>query len=143
MAVARARGPADAVEAQWRVLSLRWGWMREWHESERPGVPYPRVVELIEAAGAEPGLRRLFPFTSHYNLTFSSCIEHPYAVRVPFVEPLRDGRFRVRRRGSGGLVIGETDTAQEAVALVMAHFPDDLRPAVAGTADDLDVGGAH
>jgi hypothetical protein len=58
---------------------------------------------------------------------------------VPFIEPLRDGRFRVSGPG-GPTVIGEADTAQAAIALVVSHLPTDIRPAVAGTAVDIDEG---
>lgn len=105
------------------------------------GPAFPGILPLLAAAGAEPRLRRLYPFTSHFTLVFSSCTRYPYLVEAPAVEPLHDGRFRVHGAGGGGggggAVIGETDTAEEAVALVMAHLPDDLGPAVAGTADDL------
>ncbi|GCD92552.1 hypothetical protein EHYA_00190 [Embleya hyalina] len=115
---------------------MSWGWMRRRHEVDWPGMPYPRTVELLEAAAAEPALRQLFPFTSHWNLHFSSCTQFPYVVRVPFVEPLRDGRFRIRERGTG-TEFDEVDSAAEAVAVVLAHAPADLGPAVAGNASDL------
>ncbi|MFE9463878.1 DUF6193 family natural product biosynthesis protein [Streptomyces virginiae] len=96
----------------------------------RPDRPYPPVVPLLEAAYAHPRLRRLFPFTSHYSLNLSSCTEHPYLVQVPSVDPMADGRFRVRSVRSAH-VIGWADTAGEAVALVAAHIPPGLGPAVA------------
>ncbi|MEU4358660.1 DUF6193 family natural product biosynthesis protein [Streptomyces virginiae] len=95
-----------------------------------PDRPYPSVVPLLEAAYAHPRLRRLFPFTSHYSLNLSSCTEHPCLVQVPSVDPMADGRFRVRSVRSAH-VIGWADTAGEAVALVAAHIPPGLGPAVA------------
>ncbi|MGW9210982.1 DUF6193 family natural product biosynthesis protein [Embleya sp. NPDC055664] len=128
LAAAHERGPAAAVEVKWQRLMLSWQWMRERHEILRPTRPYPGIVPLLEAAFAEPGLRQLFPFTSHHTLCFSSSTEYPYVPRVPCVDPLSDGRFRVRRPRSS-TVIGFADTAEEAVALVTAHFPAALEPA--------------
>ncbi|MFE5325390.1 DUF6193 family natural product biosynthesis protein [Embleya sp. NPDC056575] len=81
-------------------------------------------------------LRRLYPFTSHATLCVSSCTRYPYAIAAPPVDPLHDGRFRVRVPRSRD-VIGVTDTAEEAIALVLDHLSADIGPAVAGTADDL------
>lgn len=80
------------------------------------------VLDLIEAAAAQPGLRRLYPFTSKWTLWFSARTSHPFEVELPAVEPLRDGRFCVRSP-SLKAVIGEADTAEEAIALVVARIP--------------------
>ncbi|MCX4422160.1 MULTISPECIES: DUF6193 family natural product biosynthesis protein [Streptomyces] len=136
VAAARRRGPADGVEARWRQLAPAWQWRRERQEFLRPGVGYPGIVDLIEAAGAERTLRQLYPYNSHFALHLSSCTRYPYVLRVPSVLPRYDGRFRVFVPRVGTL-LGETDTAEAAVALVVAHLPAGLGPAVAGSADDL------
>ncbi|MFF4726107.1 DUF6193 family natural product biosynthesis protein [Streptomyces mirabilis] len=136
VAAAHRRGPADAVEARWRQLALAWQWRRERQEVLRPGVGYPGIVHLVEVAHAERTLRQLYPYTSHFALHLSSCTRYPYALRVPSVLPRDDGRFQVFVPRAGTL-LGETDTAEAAVALVVAHLPAGLGPAVAGTADDL------
>ncbi|MFF2509692.1 DUF6193 family natural product biosynthesis protein [Streptomyces sp. NPDC058086] len=133
---AHRRGPADVVEARWRQLALAWQWRRERQEILRPGVGYPGIVHLIEVAHAERTLRQLYPYNSHFALHLSSCTRYPYALRVPSVLPRHDGSFRVFV-ARGGPLLGETDTAEAAVALVVAHLPARLGPAVAGTADDL------
>ncbi|MFD6996242.1 DUF6193 family natural product biosynthesis protein [Streptomyces mirabilis] len=136
VAAARRRGPPDVVEAGWRQLALAWQWRRERQEVLRPGVGYPGIVHLIEVARAERALRQLYPYTSHFALHLSSCTRYPYVLRVPSVLPRDDGRFRVFVPRVGTL-LGETDTAEAAVTLVVAHLPAGLGPAVAGTADDL------
>jgi hypothetical protein len=136
VAAAHRRGPADAVEARWRQLALVWQWHRERQEVLRPGAGYPGIVHLIEMARAERTLRQLYPYTSHFALHLSSCTRYPYALRAPSVLPRHDGRFQVFVP-RGGTLLGETDTAEAAVALVVAHLPAGLGPAVAGTADDL------
>ncbi|MFB7443381.1 DUF6193 family natural product biosynthesis protein [Streptomyces mirabilis] len=136
VAAAHRRGPADAVEARWRLPALTWQWRRERQEVLRPGMGYPGIVDLIEAAGAERTLRQLYPYNSHFALHLSSCTRYLYVLRVPSVLPRYDGRFRafVPRVGT---LLGETDTAEAAVALVVAHLPAGLGPAVAGSADGL------
>lgn len=94
------------------------------HQSRSPKRPFPRVVPLVEAAGAEPRLRRLYPVNSHFTLLFSSSTTYPWTVEGGSIEPLRDGRFTVRRRHPYG-VIGMTDSPEEAVALVLELLPTD------------------
>ncbi|MGW7313991.1 DUF6193 family natural product biosynthesis protein [Streptomyces sp. NPDC054854] len=133
-AAARLLGPAEFVEVSWQRLLLSWRAMRDHQLESRPDRPYPPIVPLLEAAYAEPLLRQLHPFTSHHSLNLSSCTEFPYLVRVPAVDPLPDGRFRVRLARSNG-VLGWADTAEEAVALVAAHVPPGLGPAVTRAED--------
>ncbi|SFF42018.1 hypothetical protein SAMN02787118_106314 [Streptomyces mirabilis] len=133
---AHRRGPADAVEARWRQPALVWQWHRERQEVLRPGVGYPGIVHLIEVARAERTLRQLYPHTSHFALRLSSRTRYPYALQVPSVPSRHDGRFHVFVP-RGGTLLGETGTAEAAVALVVTHLPAGLGPAVAGTADDL------
>jgi hypothetical protein len=114
----------EAVEAKWRML------LQESATEAR----------LVEAAYAEPKLRQLFPFTSLRALLFSQCTDYPYTWDIPLIEPRGDGRYLVMA-ADRVTSLGETDGAAEAVALVVAHLPADVGPAVAGSADD--VSGAH
>jgi hypothetical protein len=123
---AHERGPAEAVAVKWRLL----------RDEMQEEIPFEAVRTLVEAAFAEPKLRQLYPFTSHWSLHFTTCTGYPFTWKVPFVDPLRDGRYRVNGPHRGA-VIGEADTADEAVAMVVAHLPDDIGPAVAGTANDM------
>ncbi|GLX21562.1 DUF6193 family natural product biosynthesis protein [Streptomyces lavendulae] len=129
LAAAHLRGPAAAVEARWEWTARSWEWSAAYAVVRSPSRVYPRIVELVAAARAVPELRRLYPFTSHTILKFSSTTTIPYEVRLPSVEPTAGGRFRVRR---GGEVLGEFDGTQEALALVLAHAPPGLGPAVPG-----------
>lgn len=134
MVAARRRGPAAVLEARWQSLLASWRWSRDVHAVRRPGNTFRGVVPLLEAAYAEPRLRQLYPFTSHWNLLFSNRIGYPHDVTAPLVVPLSDGRFRVHDRRSE-TVVGEAGTAQEAIELVIAHLPADLGPAIAGDPD--------
>ncbi|NEA68692.1 hypothetical protein G3I56_40465 [Streptomyces sp. SID12488] len=133
MAAARSLGPAAAVEARWLSLQLSWQWARDVHEIRSPGHPYPGIVPLLEAAAATPRLRRLYPFTSHFALLFSSRTNYPWILQAGSTEPLRSGSFMVRRRDPHA-VVGEVETAAEAVNLAVRLLPADFEPVVTASA---------
>ncbi|WP_330296214.1 DUF6193 family natural product biosynthesis protein [Streptomyces sp. NBC_00503] len=114
----------DPSARRWQRLPTTWRRMAEENGSEplSQGVMSQGVLALIEAARAEPELRRLYPYTSHFTLWFSASEGHPFAVTAPAVEPLPDGRFRVRGPRQT-TTLGETDTATAAIALVVANLP--------------------
>ncbi|MFG3014026.1 DUF6193 family natural product biosynthesis protein [Streptomyces cinerochromogenes] len=111
LAVARERGPAHVVDLQWRRL-----------REQAVEADYTDFVALLDAAAAEPRLRRLFPFTSMWVLSFSADTEEPSFAEAPAVVAQPDGRFQVKSDRWGDIV-GETDSADEAIALVVAHLP--------------------
>lgn len=126
IAEAHERGPAAAVSAQWDRL-----------KGKAAGAPsFPEFGLVVEAAHAEPRLRQLFPFASHWTLAFSSCTGRPYHDEVA-IAPYRGGQYLVLRHPNTG-VLGEVPTAAEAVALALAHLPDSVGPAVAGFTDRPD-----
>jgi hypothetical protein len=105
------------------------------HQIRSPGRPYPGIVPLLETAAAQPRLRRLYPFTSHFALLFSSSTSYPWTVQAGSIEPLHNGRFKIRRR-SPFTVIGEVETAEEAVALVLELLPTGPEPVITASADE-------
>jgi hypothetical protein len=124
LAMAHEIGPAAVVDLQWRLL-------REQAASE-PG--FPEFGMLVEAAHAEPILRRLSAFSSHWTLGFSASTSHSSGVEVA-VAPAYNGRpYQVQKFLHEG-VIGEAETAEQVVALAIAHLPVDLGPALAGSHD--------
>ncbi|WP_307782205.1 DUF6193 family natural product biosynthesis protein [Streptomyces sp. MBT65] len=131
----RSRGPADVVEAHWQSLRLSWQWRHAVHQIRTPGRPYPGIVPLLEAAAAQPRLRRLYPFTSHFALLFSSSTSYPWIVHGGSIEPLRNGRFKVRQR-SPFAVIGEVETAEEAVTLLLELLPAGPEPVITASAEE-------
>ncbi|WP_143666248.1 DUF6193 family natural product biosynthesis protein [Streptomyces sp. CS057] len=126
-AKAHERGPAAVVDLQWRLL-------REQAAGE-PG--FPEFGLLVEAAYAEPRLRRLSAFSSHGTLGFSAGTGRSFTVEVAVVPACSGRPYRVQRYVHDGGVIGEAETADEAVALAAAHLPVGLGPAVAGPDDAL------
>lgn len=124
-AEAHERGPAAVVELQWRT-------MRE-QAAEEPD--FTGFAELVEAAHAEPRLRQLYVFSSHWTLGFSSCTGYPFRNEVAIVPSSKGSPFRLKTHPSSDDVLGEAATAEEAVALAVCHLPADLGPAVTGTAE--------
>lgn len=110
----------DPSARRWQRLPTTWQRMVDLGGGSEP--MSQGVLALIEAARGEPELRRLYPYTSHFTLWFSASAGHPFAVTAPAVEPLPDGRFRVRGPRQT-TVLGETDTARAAIALVVANLP--------------------
>lgn len=133
LAFAHERGPADAVAVQWNDVRAL---MRE----PMGDGPFKLGIRAVDAAYAEPRLRRLFPFMSMWELHFSRCTGFPFTFDVPHIGYVRsEEAYEVRRLGSSDVrvVIGQAATAEEAVALVVANLPDGCGRAVAGTSDDM------
>jgi len=124
LAEAHEEGPAAAVAAQWDRLKER-----------AAGAPdFPEFGRLVEAAHAEPRLRRLFPFTSHWTIAFSSCTGRPYHDEIA-IAPQPGGRPYIVLRHANTGMISEASTVAEAVALALVHLPDSVGPAAAGFTD--------
>ncbi|WP_254211829.1 DUF6193 family natural product biosynthesis protein [Streptomyces sp. ADI95-16] len=92
--------------------------------------------ELVRAAHAEPLLRQLHPSSSHQNLHFSRCTGD-WSWDVPFVIHLPGGRYLVVGP-SRSQIVGEADTAEEAIALVVGGLPPGCGPAIVGRREELD-----
>ena len=124
LAEAHERGPAAAVDVSWRLL----------REQAADAPHFPEFGLLVEAAQTEPRLRQLSPMSSHWTLGFSAYTGHRSPVVVAIV-PSHAGRpYRVQRFLHEG-VLGEAATADEAVALAVAHLSPSLGPAAAGNGE--------
>ncbi|WP_369275806.1 DUF6193 family natural product biosynthesis protein [Streptomyces sp. R11] len=86
-AEAHERGPAAVVELQWRTMQEQ--------AAEEPD--FTGFGELVEAAHAEPRLRQLYVFSSHWTLGFSSCTRYPFRDEVAIVPSHNGSPFRVKR----------------------------------------------
>jgi hypothetical protein len=114
------QGPEHVVAGEWQ--RVRQG---------TPGGDDTNLHALVEAAYREPRLRRLYPYTSHEVLNFSTTTGYPFSPSPVSLTAYGEGKFRVWN--AAGAVLGDTATAEEAVALGVAHLPADLGPAVAGS----------
>lgn len=112
------------------VVETTWRQLLEHHpDARRGGSP-----GAIEAASAEPRLRQLFPFLSHGCLTFHRNTDFPWSNDLPFIACTTP--YKVYATGYAEL-LGETETPQEAAALVVAHLPNDCGPAIEGPWPEL------
>ncbi|MFE3060824.1 DUF6193 family natural product biosynthesis protein [Nocardia sp. NPDC059239] len=116
------------------TVAAQWDLLRN-HE-------YYRFLDkgLIEAVCAHPQLRVLFPFTSVTILHLSRCTRYPFSLDVPCVVRKGTGQYEVLRTPNmptGPRIVGVTETAAEAVALIASHLPAGCGPAIDGTAEDL------
>lgn len=113
-----------------RLTASEWQGMRReaaeltyaWHETYQA---------LVEAAHAEPALRALYPFTSHWALRFSTTTRPALTVVGPSLSANSDGTYGVGR----GFVtpdLGTFATAHEAVAMAVRHLPSPLGPVALG-----------
>lgn len=93
-------------------------------------------TRLVGAAYAEPLLWQLHPSSSHQDLHFSRCTGD-WSWDVPFIMHLPGGRYLVAGP-SRSQIVGEADTAEEAVALVVDRLPPGCGPAVVGGREELD-----
>ncbi|MGW4893536.1 DUF6193 family natural product biosynthesis protein [Kitasatospora sp. NPDC004240] len=105
----------------------------EWHhlriEAEEQGAAYRA---LIEAAYAEPVLRGLFPFTSHWVLRFSTSTR-PFMTAVgPCLFASGVDRYRVCDDILGEHVLDVATTPEKAVAAALHHLPARLGPITSG-----------
>jgi hypothetical protein len=115
--------PARLVESEWQHL-----------RKEAVEVNWPEYHALIEAAYAEPRLRHLYPFTSHWALRFSTRTRPSLSRDVWVCLHAGRGRDYLVTMGYGEQSLGETATAEEAVSLALRHLPADLGPVVYGAA---------
>ncbi|MGV9342684.1 DUF6193 family natural product biosynthesis protein [Streptomyces sp. NPDC003688] len=122
-AEAHERGPAAVVAHQWRELRQL--------AAKEPD--FTAFAALVEAAHAEPRLRQLYVFSSHWTLGFSSCTGYPFRDEIAIAPPVEGEPYRVMRRPLRA-TLGEAATAGEAVALAVSHLRADIGPAVSGTA---------
>ncbi|WP_327039684.1 DUF6193 family natural product biosynthesis protein [Micromonospora maris] len=118
------RDPARLVESEWRHL-----------RREAAEVDWPEYSALIESAYAEPRLRQLYPFTSHWSLRFSTTTRPRLSHDVLVCLHPGQGKDFTITMGYMGQEIGKTATAEEAVSLAVSNLPADLPPVRYGSAE--------
>ncbi|MFG2668333.1 DUF6193 family natural product biosynthesis protein [Streptomyces sp. NPDC048387] len=123
----------DIVDAAWRKALTTYG---EPSRPEESPLLKP-FAELVRVAHAEPLLRQLHPWTGMWELHFSRCTEMQYTWDLPYIGTLRDGRYYVEGPSRNSPRIAETDSAQAAVAMVIARLPPGCGRAFIGSAAEL------
>ena len=107
--------PTQLVVSEWQHL-----------RKEAAEVNWPEYHALIEAAYAEPTLRQLYPFTSHWSLRFSTRTRPSLSREVMVCLHAGRGTEYTITLGYEGPLLGQTATAEEAVAVAVHHLPTDL-----------------
>ncbi|MER5916607.1 DUF6193 family natural product biosynthesis protein [Streptomyces sp. NPDC001982] len=115
--------PVRLTESEWQHLRT------EARELERPGEAYRA---LVEAAYAEPALRGLYPFTSHWTLRFSTTTRPRLTIFGPCLLAHDVDRYTVSTEFTGADALAQTTTAQEAVAAAVRHLPYSPGPVTSG-----------
>ncbi|MER6758466.1 DUF6193 family natural product biosynthesis protein [Micromonospora echinofusca] len=123
-ALAHERGPEHVVAYQWHQLFADVEEQADW----------PEFGDLVRAAYDEPRLRQLYAYTSHWSIQFSTCTGYPFSHGgVPHLHAAR-GQLPYRVVSPRGVLVGETTTPQDAVALAVRCLSDETGPAVSGAA---------
>ncbi|MEU9315042.1 DUF6193 family natural product biosynthesis protein [Streptomyces sp. NPDC048295] len=107
--------PADVIASEW-----------QWLLKDADHADWPQYQVLIQSAHAEPKLRRLYPFTSHWALSFSNTPDYPFP--PPFVSidsPRGSGDYTIREWWNGP-ALHHVTTAAEAIAIAVGRIPGDL-----------------
>lgn len=93
------------------------------------------IRSFVELAVNDPVLSKLFPFTSLTRLCFSRCTGYPYTHDTPIVIPISVDTYEVRL--SDNDLVGKGN-AREVLAMVKSNLPLNIKPAISGTAEDLE-----
>lgn len=112
--------PAQLAESEWQFL-----------RTEARVADWPEFRALVEAAYAEPALRRLYPFTSHWTLRFATTTR-PNLTAVPLCLDAYSNQPYVVRALLLGEILAEAPTAAEVVSAALRHLPPGLGPVTFG-----------
>ena len=126
--------PADKASAfdEGREVAFTWGRLHA-------DVSRAELRAFVDLAIRDDVVSQLFPFTSLSTLCFSRCTGYPYTRDTPTVTPLgkrvfRGPQYEVRLPDNR---IAGRGSAPEALALVKANLPGDIKPAIKGTAETV------
>ncbi|MET9692960.1 DUF6193 family natural product biosynthesis protein [Streptomyces sp. NPDC006514] len=109
------KNPADVITSEW-----------QWLLKHADGADWPEYQALIEAAHAEPKLRRLCPYTGHWALGFSHTPDGPFSPSFVSIDsPLGTGDYTIREWWNGP-ALHQVATAAEAIAIAVDRIPADL-----------------
>lgn len=113
---------------------IEYTWVRIQNDDSRT-----ELKAFVDLAIKDEVVSSLFPFTSLFTLCFSRCTGYPYTYDTPTVTPIGKsvfGQHKYEIRMAENQVVGRGN-AKKALALVKAHLPLGIKPAIKGTAEDL------
>ncbi|QYC41859.1 hypothetical protein Nocox_21265 [Nonomuraea coxensis DSM 45129] len=104
--------PADIIASEW-----------QWMLKDARDADWPEYQALIDAAYAEPTLRRLYPFTSHWALSFSSTPDYPFSPPFVWIESPRGAGGYIIREGRDDPAPVQVSTPAEAISIAADRIP--------------------
>jgi len=113
--------PAQLAESEWQHLRTR-----------AAEADWPEFQALVEAAYAEPALRALYPFTSHWTLRFSTNTRPGITDLGLFLNAHRGGRYTLSNSLFESEILGEAVTAEELASVAVRHLPPGLESVTSG-----------
>jgi Family of unknown function (DUF6193) len=122
-------GQHSAAFDENREVEYKWNYylINDWHKELR---------SFLEVAKEDEMIGKLFPFTSLDSLCFSRCTGYPYTSDTPIVLPNREKKGLYEVLSHENELLGK-GSAEEALKILKANMPKDIKPAIKGTADDL------
>lgn len=104
---------ADVIAAEW-----------EWLLKQARDADWPEHLALVEAAHAEAELRGLYPFTSHWALSFAPAPDAPPdAPQFLSLQAPHGSRFYTAKESRNGPTLAQFDSPEAAVAFAVARLP--------------------
>jgi hypothetical protein len=105
--------PADVIAAEW-----------QWMLKDARKADWPEYQTLIEAAYAEPKLRRLYPYTSHWALGFAAAPNLSFSTPsfVSVDSPRGAGDYTIREWWNGP-ALTTVPTPAEAISIAVDRVP--------------------
>ncbi|MEU4163460.1 DUF6193 family natural product biosynthesis protein [Actinoplanes sp. NPDC026670] len=115
--------PADIIAAEWQWL------LKDARQS-----CWPEYQALIEVAYGEPRMRALYPYTSHWALSFSAT-SYPFTPSFATLLASHEGEYSLKEWWNGP-TLARVATATEAIAWAINRLPDHFDPANDRTRDN-------
>ena len=106
---------ADVIASEWQYM-LKEARQADWAEYQA----------LVEAAYAEPKLRELYPYTSHWALGFSETL-HPFTPSVVTLVASRGGDYTIKEWWNGP-ALAVVSTAAEAISIAVGRLSKNPGP---------------
>lgn len=103
--------PTDVIAAEW-----------QWLLKDAANADWLEYRALIEAAYAEPRLRELYPYTSHWALSFSAT-PYPFTRSFATLIASRGGRYTIKEWWNGP-DLTQVAAPAEAVAIALDRLPE-------------------
>ncbi|MFE4977734.1 DUF6193 family natural product biosynthesis protein [Kitasatospora sp. NPDC056651] len=115
----------DAAALDTGVIAAEWQRLL----GEARNADWPEYRALVEAAFEEPVLRELYPYTSHWALSFATGPNVPFATPMFLsVQSPHESRLYTIKKSWNGPTLAEVDSPTAAIAFVLDRVPGFFGP---------------